>query len=120
MPVIIKIIVMRMKLFSVLLFLFSISLVQNAKAQSKYDKENRCPNPNLVKDTSKTSIPAVMAATIGNDSVIIKYFSPGVRGRVIWGGLVPYNEVINVDNKIILKFKYIVFVFWYLFKNVYA
>ncbi len=116
---------MRMKLFSVLLFLFSIALVQNAKAQSKYDKENRCPNPNLVKDTSKISIPSVMATTIGKDSVIIKYFSPGVRGRIIWGGLVPYNEVwvtgahdatsidvrkdFKVGNKIIPAGKYAIF-----------
>lgn len=30
---------------------------------------------------------------IGGDTVIIKYHSPGVRNRVIWGGLVPYDEV---------------------------
>ena len=32
-------------------------------------------------------------AVINGDSVKIKYHSPGVRNRIIWGGLVPYNEV---------------------------
>jgi hypothetical protein len=32
-------------------------------------------------------------AVINGDSVKNGYHSPGVRKRVIWGGLVPYNEV---------------------------
>lgn len=35
-----------------------------------------------------------MAFTVINgDSVKINYHSPGVRKRIIWGGLVPYDEV---------------------------
>ena len=30
---------------------------------------------------------------IGNDSIKISYHSPGVRKRIIWGGLVPFDEV---------------------------
>lgn len=52
-----------------------------------------CYNPNLVKDTSKKSIKSMAVALIGNDSVKISYHSPGVRKRIIWGGLVPYDEV---------------------------
>lgn len=52
-----------------------------------------CYNPNLVKDTSKRSIKSAVVGVIGGDSVKINYHSPGVRGRIIWGGLVPYNEV---------------------------
>ncbi|MBC9914503.1 DUF2911 domain-containing protein [Chitinophaga varians] len=52
-----------------------------------------CYNPNLVKDTSKRSIKSAVAGVIGNDTVKINYHSPGVRGRIIWGGLVPYDEV---------------------------
>lgn len=52
-----------------------------------------CYNPNLVKDTSKRSIKSVAVGVVENDSVKISYHSPGVRGRIIWGGLVPYNEV---------------------------
>lgn len=52
-----------------------------------------CYNPNLVIDTSKKSINSIATGMINGDSVIIKYHSPGVRNRVIWGGLVPYDEV---------------------------
>ncbi|MBP7556298.1 MAG: DUF2911 domain-containing protein [Chitinophagaceae bacterium] len=52
-----------------------------------------CYNPNLVKDTSKKSIKSMAVGVIGGDSVKINYYSPGVRKRVIWGGLVPYDEV---------------------------
>ncbi len=50
-------------------------------------------NPNAVKDSSKKSIKSAVAAYIGNDSFRINYYSPAVRGRNIWGGLVSYNEV---------------------------
>jgi hypothetical protein len=52
-----------------------------------------CYNPNLVKDTSKRSIKSAAVGIIDHDSVKITYHSPGVRSRVIWGGLVPYDEV---------------------------
>ena len=32
-------------------------------------------------------------ANVGNTHVHIEYSSPGVRGRVIWGGLVAYDQV---------------------------
>jgi len=32
-------------------------------------------------------------AMIGSNHIHIEYASPSVRGRVIWGGLVPYNKV---------------------------
>lgn len=44
-------------------------------------------------DTTKKSIPRELEATVGNATFKIKYHSPGVRDRVIWGGLVPYDEV---------------------------
>lgn len=52
-----------------------------------------CYNPNLVKDTTKKSIKSMAYAVIGHDSIKINYHSPGVRKRIIWGGLVPYDEV---------------------------
>ena len=30
---------------------------------------------------------------IGNDSIRISYHSPGVRKRIVWGGLVPFDDV---------------------------
>ena len=56
-------------------------------------KEEVCYNPNLVKDTTKKSIKSMAVGTIGSDTVTIKYHSPGVRKRIIWGGLVPFDEV---------------------------
>lgn len=56
-------------------------------------KEEVCYNPNLIKDTTKKSIKSMAVGTIGGDSLTIRYHSPGVRKRIIWGGLVPYDEV---------------------------
>jgi hypothetical protein len=71
----------------VAVMLLMISL--HAQAQ----KEDVCYNPNLVKDTTKKSIKSMAVGTIGADSITIKYHSPGVRKRIIWGGLVPFDEV---------------------------
>jgi hypothetical protein len=42
---------------------------------------------------SKKSIPQEAHEQVGETHLTIKYHSPTVRGRVIWGGLVPYDEV---------------------------
>lgn len=73
-----------------LVTLFLVTLIGlSAQAQ----KEEVCYNPNLVKDTTKKSIKSMAVGTIGGDTVAIKYHSPGVRKRIIWGGLVPFDEV---------------------------
>ena len=77
-------------LYSVLIILFSSpSMVFSQQKKT----EEVCYNPNLVKDTSKKSIKSMAFAIVNNDSIKINYHSPGVRNRIIWGGLVPYNEV---------------------------
>lgn len=55
--------------------------------------EEVCYNPNLVKDTTKKSIKSMAFAVVNGDSIKINYHSPGVRKRIIWGGLVPFDEV---------------------------
>lgn len=51
-------------------------------------------NKGLIKeDTLKGSPPRVAMNTIAGTHVHIAYSSPGVRNRVIWGGLVAYDEV---------------------------
>lgn len=80
-----------MRNYFLLLFFFLWSFAsfsQDAKKQ-----EEVCYNPNLVMDTSKKSIKSMAVGLIGKDSVKINYHSPGVRGRIIWGGLVPFEEV---------------------------
>jgi hypothetical protein len=80
----------KIKYITTLLSLLAL-LAVNSRAMAQ--KGEVCYNPNLVKDTSKRSIKSAAAGVIGNDSIKIAYHSPGVRGRVIWGGLVPYDEV---------------------------
>lgn len=50
-------------------------------------------NPNALKDSSKKSIKSAAAGKIGPAKITISYHSPAVRKRVIWGGLVPYDDV---------------------------
>jgi len=75
----------KWSLAAILLF-----MALNAIAQKK---EEVCYNPNLVKDTTKKSIKSTAFAIVNGDSIKINYHSPGVRKRIIWGGLVPYDEV---------------------------
>lgn len=44
-------------------------------------------------DLPRPSPKASVAQTIGVTEVTIHYSRPGVKGRTIWGGLVPYGEV---------------------------
>ncbi|GHN02041.1 hypothetical protein WSM22_35300 [Cytophagales bacterium WSM2-2] len=44
-------------------------------------------------DTLKKSIPKEVHVQMGDAHLMIKYYAPAIRGRVIWGGLVPYGEV---------------------------
>lgn len=73
---------------TILLGLFTLSFV-GVHAQ----KEEVCYNPNLVKDSTKKSIKSVAEGKIGSATFTINYHSPGVRKRIIWGGLVPFEEV---------------------------
>lgn len=50
-------------------------------------------NAGLIEDTFKGSARRETKATIGNTEIKINYGSPGVRGRVIWNGLVSYDQV---------------------------
>ena len=44
-------------------------------------------------DTVRKSIPKEEHALIAGTHFTIKYHAPAVRGRTIWGGLVPYGDV---------------------------
>lgn len=64
--------------FAILTILFSISAFS---AMAQDDKSQRA------------SPPAEASATVGNTEVIIDYSQPAVKGREIFGALVPYGEV---------------------------
>lgn len=70
----------------IITFLFSI-------IASYAQQEDICYNPNLVKDSTKKSIKSMAVGVVDGDTIKVSYHSPGVRKRVIWGGLVPYDEV---------------------------
>ncbi len=44
-------------------------------------------------DTLKGSLKAKAMGTIGNTGITINYYSPAIRGRVIWGGLISFETV---------------------------
>jgi hypothetical protein len=83
-----------MKYNKILLFVVVILCTATiAQAQQEKKVEEICYNPNAKGDTSKRSIKSAAVGKIGDASITINYHSPGVRGRTIWGGLVPYNDV---------------------------
>lgn len=43
--------------------------------------------------SNRPSPPAVATATVGTATVTVDYSAPSVKGRTIWGDLVPYGEV---------------------------
>lgn len=86
------------------------------------------PQPNAATDTLKKSIPKEVHFQLGDAGevhMMIHYHAPAVRGRVIWGGLVPYGDVwvtgahsattwefnqdIVINDKVIPKGKYAIF-----------
>lgn len=44
-------------------------------------------------DTIKGSIPSEATGQVGAANLKINYHAPGVKDRIIWGGLVPYDKV---------------------------
>jgi hypothetical protein len=80
---------MKKKIY-LLLLIITTAFSVTAHAQKK---EEVCYNPNLVKDTAKKSINSMAFAIVNGDSIKVNYHSPGVRKRIIWGGLVPFDEV---------------------------
>ena len=77
----------------IIAFAIMCSLSSAAYSQQEKKTEEVCYNPNALGDTSKRSIKSAAVGKIGEANITITYHSPGVRKRVIWGGLVPYDEV---------------------------
>jgi hypothetical protein len=70
----------------------AITACQNKKDSVEHN--HNAPSTNEVQpDTIKKSIPKEEHAKIGDTHLMIKYHAPAVRGRTIWGGLVPFGEV---------------------------
>ena len=80
------------KLFLSLIAAFILSCSDNGSEDHKNHGQDSS-NVIASRDASKKSIPSEEKKSIGDTDIKINYHSPGVRSRVIWGGLVPYDAV---------------------------
>lgn len=69
------------KMINAKLLLTLFALLLTTLLWSQEDKSKR-PSP-----------PATATGTVNGATITIDYSSPGVKGRKIWGGLVPYDQV---------------------------
>ncbi len=76
---------MKKNLFLILLSLCSLNIFAQKTEESTGEY--------CAVDTIKGSPTREISQTLGTNQITIKYHSPGVKGRVIWGGLVAYNRV---------------------------
>jgi len=65
-----------------------ICLSLNIQLGAQANKENAS-----AKKEERPSPPMVVSKDLGGLIVTIRYNAPGVKGRTIWGDLVPYNKV---------------------------
>lgn len=63
------------------------------KTETEHAHDATAQESQVQQDTIKKSIPKEEHAQVGTAHVMIKYHAPAVRGRTIWGGLVPYGDV---------------------------
>lgn len=73
-----------------LIFFSLIISAQTAVAQHAHESNTETKIP---ADTLRKSIPKEVHAQLGDAHHMIYYYAPAVRGRAIWGGLVPFGEV---------------------------
>ncbi|MCK6616319.1 MAG: DUF2911 domain-containing protein [Cyclobacteriaceae bacterium] len=83
---------MRYILYSVVVFA-SLNACQSKKESTENHEHHTTAPATTEADTLKKSVYKETHARVGNAHITIKYTAPVVKGRVIWGGLVPYNEV---------------------------
>ncbi len=77
----------------ILVLLLGLSFVTCQTKKESADNHDHHAADHVQADTVKKSLPKETHAMIGGAHITIKYTAPIVRGRIIWGGLVPYNEV---------------------------
>jgi hypothetical protein len=78
-----------------ILLSFSLAFVscQTKKENTEHKHDSKQAETVVPVDTVKKSIPKEEHALIGGTHFTVKYHAPAVRGRTIWGGLVPYGDV---------------------------
>jgi len=84
--------VIRNKILSLIgIFFLSASIAVSAQ-QMKKNNQKESKEPGWNKEV-RVSPKASIEETIGLTDITISYSRPGVKGRKIWGGLVPYDKV---------------------------
>lgn len=78
-------------LITVSCFIVALSACNSGSKQNT-DNKARKDSSTPVKNPAK-SLPTEASKWIGNTAIRINYHSPAVRGRIIWGGLVPFDSV---------------------------
>jgi len=84
---------MKINLFIYLSIVVVLITSCNSKKESDEHNHDTTQPEVVAADTVKKSIPKEEHAQIGGTHFTIKYHAPAVRGRTIWGGLVPYGDV---------------------------
>lgn len=84
-----------MKMKNIIRTIFGIMLLCscNHTGTKEHDHEQHSTENSASKEKSSKSPHKSAMANIGNVHVHLEYNSPSVRNRIIWGGLVPYNQV---------------------------
>ena len=87
-------------LASVCYFTFSACTQENKSSkvtagtnQVKSEATANIINEQSEPDTLKGSLKSEASGRIGSANIKVSYHSPAVRGRVVWGGLVPFDQV---------------------------
>lgn len=84
---------MNVKHFSIIVIIIALAACSGKNDSGDHAHASAESKPEAQQDTIKKSIPKEEHAQVGDAHVMIKYHAPSVRGRTIWGGLVPYGEV---------------------------
>lgn len=77
--------------FLMVIFCFILVLALPAAAQN--NKKQNGDKSNAWNKEVRVSPKAFVTQTIGKTDIEISYSRPGVKGREVWGGLVPYDKV---------------------------
>jgi hypothetical protein len=77
----------------VMIAIITIVACSGKNESREHAHESTKSKPEVQQDTIKKSVPKEEHAQVGGAHVMIRYHAPAVRGRTIWGGLVPYGDV---------------------------
>ncbi|MEX2336800.1 MAG: DUF2911 domain-containing protein [Fulvivirga sp.] len=89
---------MKKHIISISLFFMTMVFVSCLNQSSKQERTALAAEEDqqmqLAKqDTIRGSIPSEAKGRVGSTNISINYHAPGVKGRILWGGLVPYDQV---------------------------